>query len=111
MAIELFPEITRVIGREADRLGVDAYIVGGVVRDFFLQRPCTDIDIVCIGHDNGGEVHIGIELAKASSRALGGSKVSVFKNFGTASFRIENSKLKNDNSADTANNSQFSILN
>ncbi len=111
MAIELFPEITRVIGREADRLGVDAYIVGGVVRDFFLQRPCTDIDIVCIGHDNGGEVHIGIELAKASSRALGGSKVSVFKNFGTASFRIDNSKLKNDNSADTANNSQFSILN
>ena len=111
MVIELFPEITRVIGREADRLGVDAYIVGGVVRDFFLQRPCTDIDIVCIGHDNGGEVHIGIELAKASSRALGGSKVSVFKNFGTASFRIENSKLKNDNSADTANNSQFSILN
>lgn len=111
MAIELFPEITRVIGREADRLGVDAYIVGGVVRDFFLQRPCTDIDIVCIGHDNGGEVHIGIELAKASSRALGGSKVSVFKNFGTASFRIENSKLKNDNSTDTANNSQFSILN
>ncbi len=111
MAIELFPEITHVIGREADRLGVDAYIVGGVVRDFFLQRPCTDIDIVCIGHDNGGEVHIGIELAKASSRALGGSKVSVFKNFGTASFRIDNSKLKNDNSADTANNSQFSILN
>ena len=111
MAIELFPEITRVIGREADRLGVDAYIVGGVVRDFFLQRPCTDIDIVCIGHDNGGEVHIGIEMAKASSRALGGSKVSVFKNFGTASFRIDNSKLKNDNSADTANNSQFSILN
>lgn len=94
MAIELFPEITRVIGREADRLGVDAYIVGGVVRDFFLQRPCTDIDIVCIGHDNGGEVHIGIELAKASSRALGGSKVSVFKNFGTASFRYNDIELE-----------------
>ena len=87
MAIELFPDITRAIGIEADRLGVDAYIVGGVVRDYFLQRPCTDIDIVCVSQGNeGGEVHIGIELAHAASRALGGSKVSVFKNFGTASF-------------------------
>ena len=87
MAIELFPDVTRAIGIEADRLGVDAYIVGGVVRDYFLQRPCTDIDIVCVSQGNeGGEVHIGIELAHAASRALGGSKVSVFKNFGTASF-------------------------
>ena len=68
-------------------MGVDAYAVGGVVRDYFLQRPCTDIDVVCIGHDDGGEVHIGIELAKAVSAAVGGSKVSVFKTFGTASFR------------------------
>ena len=85
--IDLGLDIYRVIGREADRMGVDAYAVGGVVRDYFLQRPCTDIDVVCIGHDEGGEVHIGIELAKAVSAAVGGSKVSVFKTFGTASFR------------------------
>ncbi len=95
MAIELFPDITRSIGIEADRLGVDAYIVGGVVRDYFLQRPCTDIDIVCVSQGNeGGEVHIGIELAHAASRALGGSKVSVFKNFGTASFRLHDLELE-----------------
>ena len=85
--IDLGLNLYRTIGREADRMGIDAYAVGGVVRDHFLQRPCTDIDIVCIGHSEGGEVHIGIELAHASSRALGGGHVSVFKTFGTASFR------------------------
>lgn len=84
--IDLGLEIYRIVGREADRLGVDAYAVGGVVRDYFLQRPCTDIDIVCVGHREGGEVHVGIELAKAVSEAVGGSKVSVFRTFGTASF-------------------------
>ena len=85
--VDLGLDIYRVVGREADRMGIDAYAVGGVVRDHFLQRPCTDIDIVCIGHDDGGEVHIGIELAKAVSEAVGGSKVSIFKTFGTASFQ------------------------
>ena len=87
--VDLGLELYRVVGREADRLGVDAYAVGGVVRDYFLQRPCTDIDIVCVGREQGGEVHIGIELARAASAALGGSKVSVFKNFGTASFNCQ----------------------
>ena len=86
--IDLGLELYHTIGTEADRLGLDAYAVGGVVRDHFLQRPCTDIDVVCVGHADGGEVHIGIELAKASAAELGGSKVSVFKNFGTASFRL-----------------------
>ena len=84
--IDLGLDLYRVIGRCADQLNIDAYAVGGVVRDYFLQRPCTDIDVVCVGRDQGGEVHIGIELAKASAEVLGGSKVSVFKNFGTASF-------------------------
>ena len=94
MINDLFPEIGHVIGAEADRMGIDAYFVGGVVRDHFLQRPCTDIDVVCIGHDEGGEVHIGIELAKAVSAAVGGSHVSVFKNFGTASFRYHDLELE-----------------
>ena len=94
MITDLYPELGHIIGAEADRMGIDAYFVGGVVRDHFLQRPCTDIDIVCIGHDNGGDVHIGIELAKASADALGGSKVSVFKTFGTASFRYHDLELE-----------------
>ena len=94
MAIEIAPHVTRAIGLEADRLGIDAYIVGGVVRDYFLQRPCSDIDIVCVGREQGGEVHIGIELAKAASAVLGGSKVSVFKNFGTANFRLRDMELE-----------------
>ena len=94
MITDLYPELGRIIGAEADRMGIDAYFVGGVVRDHFLQRPCTDIDIVCIGRDDGGEVHVGIELAKAVSEAVGGSKVSVFKNFGTASFRYHDLELE-----------------
>ena len=86
--IDLGLDLYRTIGQEADRMGIEAYAVGGVVRDFFLQRPCTDIDIVCVGNESGGDVHIGIQLAQASAQALGGSKVSVFKNFGTASFRL-----------------------
>ena len=84
--IDLGLDIYRTIGREADRLGIDAYAVGGVVRDYFLGRPCTDIDVVCVGHGEGGEVHIGIELAQSVSEAVGGGRVSVFRNFGTASF-------------------------
>ena len=84
--IDLGLDLYRAIGRCADQLNIDAYAVGGVVRDYFLQRPCTDIDVVCVGRDQGGEVHIGIKLAKTSAEVLGGSKVSVFKNFGTASF-------------------------
>ncbi len=96
--IDLGLDIYRIIGREADRMGVDAYAVGGVVRDYFLQRPCTDIDVVCISRSEVGSrkldlqpptsdlPKVGIELAKAVSEAVGGSKVSVFKTFGTASF-------------------------
>ena len=71
--------IYRIVGNTADALGVQAYAVGGVVRDHFLHRPCTDIDIVCLGN--------GIELAQATARSINPDiHVSVFKNFGTASF-------------------------
>lgn len=92
--IDLGLDLYKTIGRCADQLGIDAYAVGGVVRDYFLQRPCTDIDVVCVGRDQGGEVHIGIELAKTAAEVLGGSKVSVFKNFGTASFRYHNMEIE-----------------
>ena len=86
--IDLGLDLYRVVGRQAERLGMEVYAVGGVVRDFFLQRPCTDIDFVCVGSQvtSSTAPTIGIELAQASAQALGGSKVSVFRNFGTASF-------------------------
>ena len=71
--------IYKIIGTQADLMGIKAYAVGGVVRDYFLQRPCTDIDIVCVGS--------GIELAKAVAESIAPqTKVSYYRNFGTAAF-------------------------
>ncbi len=71
--------IYKIVGSVADEMGVRAFVVGGVVRDYFLQRPCTDIDIVCVGS--------GIELAMQVAHRIGANKeVNVFKNFGTAMF-------------------------
>jgi poly(A) polymerase len=67
--------IFNIISREADKLDVRAYVIGGFVRDLVLNRPSKDIDVVCIGS--------GIELAEAVGAALNTS-VAVFKNFGTA---------------------------
>ncbi len=66
-----------LIGEVADSLSVEAYVVGGYVRDLFLYRPSKDIDIVSVGR--------GIDLAKAVAERLGrGAKLSVFARFGTA---------------------------
>ena len=67
-----------VIARQADVLGVRAYVIGGFVRDLILGRPSKDIDIVCIGS--------GIALAEAVGKALR-TNVAVFPNFGTAMLR------------------------
>lgn len=75
------------IGETADELGVECYVVGGYVRDLFLERPSKDIDCVVVGS--------GIDLAQALKKKLGrGAHLSVFKNFGTAQL-----KVKDDNSA------------
>lgn len=50
--IDLGLDLYKTIGQCADQLGIDAYAVGGVVRDLFLQRPCTDIDVVCVAPNN-----------------------------------------------------------
>lgn len=73
----------RRIGAIADRIGVHAYAIGGFVRDHYLMRPCTDIDIVIVGGGTGG----GIAVAEELGREVG-SKVSVFRNFGTAMLRV-----------------------
>jgi putative nucleotidyltransferase with HDIG domain len=74
-------DIFHQIGRVADRLGVECYVVGGYVRDIFLERPSDDIDVVVVGS--------GIEVAKELKRILGHkAHLSVFKNFGTAQVKM-----------------------
>lgn len=77
----------RLISAAADELGVEAYVIGGYVRDIFLRRPSKDIDVVAVGS--------GIELAKAVARKLGrGAYLSVFKNFGTAQVKAGDLELE-----------------
>ncbi len=70
--------IFKAINKSAEEIGVEAYVIGGFVRDFYLKRGnAKDIDVVAIGS--------GIELAKKVADNLPGkNKVQVFKNFGTA---------------------------
>ena len=70
--------IFRLIGQAAGEGGMQAYVIGGYVRDFFLKRgQKKDIDIVALGS--------GIRLAKAVAAKLPGNpKVTVYRNFGTA---------------------------
>ncbi len=77
-----------MISEAADRLGVECYVVGGYVRDIFLERPSNDIDVVVVGS--------GIAVAKELKRMLGRkAHLSVFKNFGTAQVKAQmrNEKL------------------
>lgn len=72
-------KVFQVISAEAAKLGIEAYVIGGFVRDILLKRPNQDIDIVT----NAG----GIELAHACAKALKVGRVAVYKNFGTAHFK------------------------
>ena len=67
----------KMVGAEADRLGLECYVIGGYVRDLFLHRESTDIDVVVVGS--------GISLAEAVAKKLGkAAHLSVFKTYGTA---------------------------
>ena len=77
----------RQVSEAADDLGLEAYVIGGYVRDIFLRRPSKDIDIVAVGS--------GIELAKAVARKMGrNAHLSVFKNFGTAQVKLGDIELE-----------------
>ena len=70
-------DIFHLIGDTADELNLDCYVVGGYVRDLFLERPSNDIDVVVVGS--------GIQVANALRKKMGRkANISVFKNFGTA---------------------------
>ncbi len=83
--------ILHLVGEEADRLGLECYVIGGYVRDIFLHRDSTDIDVVVVGkntllaHEASQGTRCGIDLAQAVAKRLGkGAHLSVFKTYGTA---------------------------
>lgn len=72
-----------LVARAADELGLEAYVVGGVVRDIIMKRHNTDIDIVTVGS--------GIKLAKKTAELISPNlNVNVYRNFGTAQFNYDN---------------------
>ena len=74
-------EIFHQISEAADRLGVECYVVGGYVRDIFLERPSNDIDVVVVGS--------GISVAEELKRMVGKkAHLSLFRNFGTAQVKF-----------------------
>ena len=80
-------DIFKRISETADELGLECYVVGGYVRDIFLQRPSKDIDVVVVGS--------GIEMAEALGKCLGrGAHVAVFKNFGTAQVKYRGTEVE-----------------
>ena len=79
--------IFKRISETADQLGVECYVVGGYVRDIFLQRPSKDIDVVVVGS--------GIGVAEALAKRLGrGAHLAVFKNFGTAQLKYRGTEVE-----------------
>ena len=77
------------ISEAADRLGVECYVVGGYVRDIFLERPSNDIDVVVVGS--------GIAVAEKLKQMLGRkAHLSVFKNFGTAQVKFRQKGVENE---------------
>lgn len=78
--------IFQILSRVSQDQGLRSYVIGGYVRDYLLQRPCKDIDVVVEGK--------GIELARAFGKQLGTKEVIVFENFGTAMVRYEDFEVE-----------------
>lgn len=87
-------KIFHKIGEVADAMGVECYLVGGYVRDIFLERPTNDIDVVVVGS--------GIEVAKELQKALGKNEktgrwrahLAVYRNFGTAQIKFYDTEVE-----------------
>ncbi|ARS38692.1 tRNA nucleotidyltransferase [Sphingobacteriaceae bacterium GW460-11-11-14-LB5] len=77
--------IFKTLSSIADKHNTEAYVIGGFVRDLFLDRPSKDIDVVVVGS--------GITYAEAVGRKLN-TKVAVFKNFGTANIKYQDLEVE-----------------
>ena len=79
--------IFKQISATADELHMPCYVVGGYVRDLFLERPSKDIDVVVVGS--------GITMAETLGKRLGrGAHVTVFRNFGTAQLKYRGTEVE-----------------
>lgn len=80
-------DIFHKISEAADSLQLECYVVGGYVRDLFLERPSNDIDVVVVGS--------GIQVASELKRMLGKkAHLSVFRNFGTAQVKYKDTEVE-----------------
>lgn len=87
-------KIFHKIGEVADEMHVECYLVGGYVRDIFLERPTNDIDVVVVGS--------GIDVAKALQKKLGvnpkngkpRAHLAVYRNFGTAQVKYYDTEVE-----------------
>jgi len=85
LGVHLQNPIFKTLSTIADKSKTQAYVIGGFVRDLFLNRPSKDIDVVVVGS--------GIEYAEAVGRKLN-TKVAVFKNFGTANIKYQDLEVE-----------------
>lgn len=80
-------DIFHQISTAADKLNLECYVVGGYVRDLFLERPSNDIDVVVVGS--------GIRVANELKNMLGKkAHISVFHNFGTAQVKYRGMEIE-----------------
>ena len=86
MTDKLQHKVFHTISGIAEEKNVDAYVIGGYVRDIFLNRESKDIDIVVIGS--------GIDLAQETAKRLGNLRVTTFKNFGTAMIKYKDMEIE-----------------
>ena len=87
LATILDRDIFHTISDVADEMGVECYVVGGYVRDIFLERPSSDIDVVVVGS--------GIDVATNLKKKLGKkAHLSVFRNFGTAQVKYRDTEVE-----------------
>ncbi len=77
----------RIVSEAADELNLECYVIGGYVRDIFLNRHSKDIDVVTVGS--------GIALAEQVARKFGkGASLAVYKNFGTAQVKYKDIEIE-----------------
>ena len=93
-------DLFHLIGSVADEEGLECYVVGGYVRDIFLQRPSKDIDVVVVGS--------GIRMAEAVKKRLGRkAHLAVYRNFGTAQITVpEHCHALKDEKTDDSHNTR-----
>ena len=84
----------RLISDTAEELGLECYVIGGWVRDLYLERPSNDIDIVVVDQAKRTE-RPGIAIAEALKEKIGKRvHIAIYKNFGTAQLKHKNLEIE-----------------